>query len=120
VSGINGTGELLQAGELILRPGDFMVTARGRVLTLSRREFELLLFLARHPGRVLSRDDLHEAVWGGPIQSGDRSVDVYVHKIRTKLTRALPEWSYIHTHFGFGYRFHPEPSQDFHNSATTR
>jgi DNA-binding response OmpR family regulator len=120
VSGTNGTEEILQAGELILRPDQFMVSARGRVLSLSRREFELLLYLARNPGRILTRADLHEAVWREPFESGDRSVDVYVHKIRNKLTRALPEWSYIHTHFGLGYRFHPEPSQEFHNSTTSR
>jgi DNA-binding response OmpR family regulator len=50
----------------------------------------------------------------------DRSVDVYVHKLRTKLADALPEWGFIHTHFGFGYRFQPEPSHLFHGSSTTR
>jgi DNA-binding response OmpR family regulator len=52
------------------------------------------------------------------LRADDRSVDVYVHKLRAKLGRALPGWRFIHTHFGFGYRFQPEPSQLFHNSAT--
>jgi DNA-binding response OmpR family regulator len=43
-----------------------------------------------------------------------------VHKLRTKLTAALPEWGFIHTHFGFGYRFQPEPSHPFHSSGTRR
>jgi DNA-binding response OmpR family regulator len=120
VSGSNGTEEIIQAGELILRPDQFTVTARGRVLSLSRREFDLLLYLTRRPGRVIPREEVHVDVWGAPYDKADRSVDVYVHKIRTKLARALPEWQYIHTHFGFGYRFQPERSQDFHNSATTR
>jgi DNA-binding response OmpR family regulator len=47
-------------------------------------------------------------------------VDVYVHKLRAKLANALPEWQFIHTHFGFGYRFQPEPSQRFHKTATAR
>ena len=59
-------------------------------------------------------------VWGAPLRPDDRSVDVYVHKLRSKLARAMPEWRFIHTHFGFGYRFQPEPSQRFHNTATSR
>ena len=47
-------------------------------------------------------------------------MDVYVRKLRHKLELALPEWRFIHTHFGFGYRFHPEPSQLFHTPATRR
>jgi DNA-binding response OmpR family regulator len=53
------------------------------------------------------------------MRTADRSVDVYVHKLRAKLAEALPEWRFIHTHFGFGYRFSPEPSQRFHNVATS-
>jgi DNA-binding response OmpR family regulator len=45
-------------------------------------------------------------------------VDVYVHKLRVKLEQALPEWDYIHTHVGFGYRLHPERSHDFHDAVT--
>jgi DNA-binding response OmpR family regulator len=48
-------------------------------------------------------------VWGGAMRHDDRSVDVYIHKVRSKLADALPEWRFIHTHFGFGYRFSPEP-----------
>ena len=49
-------------------------------------------------------------MWGAPLRAQDRSVDVYVHKLRSKLARAVPECRFIHTHFGFGYRFAPEPS----------
>lgn len=110
--------EILSAGELLVHPSYFTVSARGRVLLLSRREFELLLVLMRHGGRVITREGLHEAVWGTPYVKSDRSVDVYVHKLRTKLAAVLPEWEHIHTHFGLGYRFQPERSQDFHNAAT--
>ena len=58
-------------------------------------------------------------MWGAPLRGQDRSVDVYVHKLRTKLAAALPEWRFIHTHFGFGYRFQPEPSQLFHSVEHT-
>ena len=70
----------------------------------------------------MPREELYETVWGAPLRGQDRSVDVYVHKLRAKLADALPEWGFIHTHFGFGYRFQPEPSQLFHrrenNSVT--
>ena len=59
-------------------------------------------------------------MWDAPLRQDDRSVDVYVHKLRSKLADALPECTFIHTHFGFGYRFQPERSHIFHNSATGR
>jgi DNA-binding response OmpR family regulator len=64
--------------------------------------------LAGREGRVLTREELYHAVWGGRLRADDRSVDVYVHKLRSKLARALPEWRFIHTHFGLGYRFAAE------------
>jgi DNA-binding response OmpR family regulator len=51
-----------------------------------------------------------------PLRSGDRSIDVYVHKVRVKLEDALPQRRFIHTHVGFGYRFAAEPSHAFHIS----
>jgi DNA-binding response OmpR family regulator len=120
VNAVNAAEEFLQAGELVIRPAQYTVTARGRVLPLSVREMQLLVFLARNPGRVVTRNDLYQDVWGGPFDHKDRSVDVYVHKVRQKLTDALPEYAFIHTHHGLGYRFQAERSQDFHNSATTR
>ena len=100
--------EILSAGELELRPTEHLARARGRTLSLSVRELELLAALARREGQIVSRDELYETVWGAPLRGQDRSVDVYVHKLRNKLAEALPEWRYIHTHFGFGYRFEPE------------
>ena len=114
----NSAEEIIQAGELLIRPAQFTVSARGQVLVLSRREFGLLVVLARVPGRVVSREELFAEVWGGAMEKTDRSVDVYVHKLRSKLSDALPEWSFIHTHFGFGYRWEPTRSQVLSNSAT--
>lgn len=105
-------------GELEIRPEEFVAVAAGRVLPLTVRELRLLAALAEREGRVVSRDELFAAVWGRPLRADDRSVDVYVHKLRSKLDRALPGWTYIHTHFGFGYRFQPERSHAFHNAAT--
>ena len=57
---------------------------------------------------MLRREEIYERVWGYAMAHGDRSVDVFVRKLRQKLRAASPEWSYIHTHFGVGYRFAPE------------
>ena len=57
---------------------------------------------------------------GFTVRAGDRTIDVYVRKLRVKLEDALPDWAFIHTHVGFGYRFSPERSHDFHMDATTR
>ena len=112
--------DVLIVGELEVRPSEHLARARGRTISLSVRELDLLAALARREGRVVSREELYENVWGRPLAGHDRSVDVYVHKLRTKLATALPEWAYIHTHFGFGYRFQPEPSQHFHTAGTRR
>ncbi len=108
--------EVLTAGDLEIRPGDGLVLAAGRALTLSVREFQLLVALVRSQGGIVSRADLYDRVWGGPLRDGDRSIDVYVHKVRVKLETALPGWRFIHTHVGFGYRFFPETSHPLHIS----
>ena len=77
---------------------------------MTRREFELLQVLAEASGRVIEREDIYQRVWGYAMAHGDRSVDVFVRKLRSKIERRSPGWSYIHTHFGVGYRFEPEPS----------
>jgi DNA-binding response OmpR family regulator len=112
--------EVLWAGELEIRPADWLALAGGRPLALSVKELQLLVALARHGGRVLPRDEIHRLVWGGALRAGDRSVDVYIAKLRHKLAETLPDWSFIHTHFGLGYRFSPELSQPVHTTATRR
>jgi DNA-binding response OmpR family regulator len=111
---------VIRVGELEIRPSDHVAIAGGRTLLLSERELELLAELARQQDRIVPREELYTAVWRAPLREADRSVDVYVHKLRSKLAAALPEWRFIHTHFGFGYRFAPEPSRPFHKSATSR
>jgi DNA-binding response OmpR family regulator len=109
--------DTLYAGELEIRLGEGLVLATGRALTLSVREFELLVALVRRSGGIVSRDELYRSVWGRPLRPGDRSVDVYVSKLRNKLELAMPDRRFIHTHPGFGYRFQPQPSRDFHAHA---
>ena len=109
---------ILYAGELEIRPDEGLVLATGRALTLSVREFELLVAMARRVGAIITREELYRTVWGNALRLGDRSVDVYVSKLRSKLEAALPDRRFIHTHPGFGYRFQPELSRDVHMEAT--
>jgi DNA-binding response OmpR family regulator len=95
-------------GELTLVPGEFQATVGETTLELTRREFELLELLATETGQVLTREEIYERVWGYGMVRGDRSVDVYVRKLRQKLESASPDWRYVHTHFGIGYRFEAE------------
>jgi DNA-binding response OmpR family regulator len=99
----------LVAGELEIRADQFQAFVAGRNLDLTRREFELLQLLAEAKARVIPREEIYQSVWGYAMAHGDRSVDVFVRKLRQKLEAASPGWTYIHTHFGIGYRFDPEP-----------
>lgn len=96
------------AGEIEVRPDQFQAFAQGTSIDLTRREFELIHLLAAAGGRVLEREEIYQRVWGYTMAHGDRSVDVFVRKLRSKLQRASPDWNYIHTHFGVGYRFAAE------------
>lgn len=100
----------LSAGELEVRPDQFQAFAAGESLDLTRREFELLHLLADSKGQVLERETIYQRVWGYAMAHGDRSVDVFIRKLRQKLEKRSPSWAYIHTHFGVGYRFDPEPA----------
>jgi DNA-binding response OmpR family regulator len=102
-----GSTKVLRAGELEIRPSEFTALANGQPLSLTVRELELLTALAERQGRIVSRAELYTVVWGEPYRKSDRSVDVYVGKLRQKLAQALPGRTFIHTHFGFGYRFTP-------------
>jgi DNA-binding response OmpR family regulator len=94
-------------GELEIDLARFQVHVRNESLDLTRREFEVLRLLAGATGKVLTREEIYEQVWGYRMAHGDRSVDVFVRKVRQKLEKASPGWKYIHTHFGLGYRFEP-------------
>jgi DNA-binding response OmpR family regulator len=117
VAGFQDNGDTLYVGELEIRASEGLVLATGRALTLSVREFELLVAMARRATAIVTREELYSAVWGGELRPGDRSVDVYVSKLRTKLEVAMPDRRFIHTHPGFGYRFQPQPSRDVHIAA---
>jgi DNA-binding response OmpR family regulator len=102
----------VQIDDFEIRPSEGLVSAGGQVLTLSVREFQLLVAMVDRAGGIVRRDELCQAVWDRHLRPGDRSVDVYVSKLRAKLEAAAPDRQFIHTHPGFGYRFHPELSRD--------
>jgi DNA-binding response OmpR family regulator len=96
--------EPVVVGEVEIRPDQYQAFVRGRSLRLTRREYQLIELLSRANGEVLAREDIYECLWGCEMIRNDRSVDVFVHKLRRKLEHASPGWLYVHTHFGVGYR----------------
>ena len=109
ITGLNGLDQSpVYAGRLEIRPAEHVVLVDGRPLILTLRELEVLTALAHHAERVMTRDELYRAVWGRDYRKSDRSVDVYVGRLRAKLERALPGRRFIYTHTGLGYRFSPD------------
>ncbi|MGA2009212.1 MAG: response regulator transcription factor [Solirubrobacteraceae bacterium] len=94
-------------GQITVRPDLYQAYVDDVSLELTAREFEILHLLSGSD-RVLRREEIYERVWGYAMAHGDRSVDVFVRKLRQKLRQGSPEWNYIHTHFGVGYRFAPD------------
>ena len=102
--------EPIMAGEITIFPDEYQAFIGGESVELTKREFELLRLLAERKGQVLEREAIYRRVWGYAMARGDRSVDVFVRKVRHKLARVAGERDFIHTHFGIGYRFEPEPN----------
>ena len=101
----------LRSGELELRPDLFEALVDGRPAGFTSREFEILLQLARRRNLVIERAQLYFEVWGYSMPRGSRTVDTFVRKIRDKLELVSPDWRYVHTHKGVGYRFEGMPLQ---------
>ncbi len=97
-------------GNLELRADEMQALVAGARVGLTVREFQVLAVLAEREDRVLRRAEIYRQVWGGEMKHRDRAVDVFVRKVRTKLAAVAPGWTYVHTHFGIGYRFAPEPA----------
>ena len=95
----------ITAGDLTIDPGAVRVTVRVQPVDLSATEFQLLEFLARHPGRVFSREQLLDAVWRETRFVTPRSVDVYVRRLREKIEADPENPAFIVTVRGAGYRF---------------
>jgi DNA-binding response OmpR family regulator len=96
---------LIRAGELEIDALAMVLTVRGAVITVTATEFRLLHYLARHAGRVFTRDQILDAVWKETAFVTPRSVDVYVRKLRSKIEVDPEEPRYLRTVRGAGYRF---------------
>ncbi|HYJ22495.1 MAG TPA: winged helix-turn-helix domain-containing protein [Solirubrobacterales bacterium] len=105
ISAGNGVQRL---ANLEIRPAELQVLVEDRRVGFTVREFELFFLLAKRLDSVVQRPEVYELMWGGEMPRRDRSVDVLVRKVRGKLEQVAPDWRYIHTHFGIGYRFTPE------------
>ena len=93
-------GKTISIGNLTIDPMKFIVTVNGQDVTLAKKEFELLYFLASKPGRVFLRNEILNQVWGQEVIVGDRTIDVHIRKIRQKLNLDC-----ITTVKGVGYKF---------------
>lgn len=96
------TPEVIQplAGDLIIDRERYLVIKSGKEINLSKKEFELLVFLSSRSGKVFSRDDIFSNVWGSDVVVGERTIDVHIRKLREKIGSEL-----IKTYKGIGYCF---------------
>ena len=106
--GQDGTEPEIRHGELLIEESSYTATVRGRVLDLTYKEFELLKYLSQHPGRVFTREQLLQEVWGYDYFGGTRTVDVHVRRLRAKL--GSEHESLIGTVRNVGYRLVPPRS----------
>ncbi|MGZ4481724.1 MAG: response regulator transcription factor [Gaiellales bacterium] len=102
-------GDRVEVPGLVIDPDLHAAFLDGRNAELTRTEFRLLSVLAAERGKALTRDQLQQRVWGMPYRPRDRSVDVCVRKLREKLDHRAETHTYIHTHYGVGYRFDAVP-----------
>lgn len=100
----------LHVPDVEIRSDELQVLIDGRRVGLTIRDFQIFVCLAERTDRVVRRAEIYDHVWGGELAYRDRSVDVFIRKVRNKLHDISPEWIYIHTHFGVGYRFAAEPA----------
>ena len=98
----NSSSGVIRIGELEIFPENYIVKFQGMEISVPKKEFEVLLFLVRHPDRVIKRETLLNEIWGRDVYVVDRTVDVHIRKIREKLGDFA---SYIETVKGVGYRF---------------
>jgi DNA-binding response OmpR family regulator len=100
-------GEPIEVEELVIDPGNVQAYVGGRTCELTPTEFRLLYALALERGRVVTRDELLQKIWGRRQSRRDRTVDVFVRKLREKIDRRATVHSFIQTRYGVGYKFEP-------------
>lgn len=99
--------QAVMTGDLQIDPERMVVSMDGKPVSLTPLEFRLLLVLAEHGGRALSRDEIYRLVWGGERGHGDRSVDVLVRRLRSKVDEGPGRHTHVQTLHGVGYRLEP-------------
>ena len=102
-------GERIEIEELVIDPANVQAYVDGRSADLTLTEFRLLHALALEHGRVVSREELMQRIWGRRQRYRDRTVDVFVRKLRDKIDRRAPEHVFIHTRHGVGYKLEAQP-----------
>jgi DNA-binding response OmpR family regulator len=100
-------GDALDIEELRIDPATVQAYVAGQSANLTPTEFRLLYALALEHGRVVTRDELLQKIWGRRQTRRDRTVDVFVRKLRDKIDRRAPEHAFVHTRYGVGYKFEP-------------
>lgn len=99
------TQDLIVVKDLVINNKTFEVTIRGKKVELTSKEFELLSFLARHPGQVFTRKQLFDNLWGEKYLGDAGTITVFIRKVREKIERDPGHPEYIHTVWGVGYKF---------------
>jgi DNA-binding response OmpR family regulator len=102
-------GEPIEIEELRIDPRSVQAYVDGESADLTPTEFRLLYTLALERGRVATRDELLQKIWGRRETHRDRTVDVYVRRLRDKIDRRSSHHNFIHTRYGVGYKLEPEP-----------
>ncbi len=101
----NGSNAVLRAGDLMLDPDSYLVQLSGQNINLTPSEFDLLAVLMRNPGRAFSRADLLDMLQGTSFEGYERTIDVHVRNLRTKIELDPSNPEYVETVYGVGYRF---------------
>jgi DNA-binding response OmpR family regulator len=102
-------GDEIEIEELRIDPGSVQAFVDGRSAELTPTEFRLLYALALEQGRVVTRDELLQNIWGRRLTRRDRTVDVFIRKLREKIDLHSPRHSFVHTRYGVGYKLEPHP-----------
>jgi DNA-binding response OmpR family regulator len=102
-------GEAIEVAELRIDPAEVQAYVDGRSAELTPTEFRLLYALALERGRVVTRDELMQKIWGRRQRYRDRTVDVFVRRLRAKIDRRASAHDFIHTRHGVGYKLDPVP-----------
>ena len=102
-------GEAIELEELLIDPREVQAYVDGVSANLTPTEFRLLYALAQEAGRVVTREELMQRIWGRRQRHRDRTVDVFVRKLRDKIDRRSPHHTFLHTRHGVGYKFHAVP-----------